>query len=217
MATVPSRLRLALLAAFLRWKSEGPEPCKLVVFFSTCDSVEFHTSVFASFRFAAHHRDPAEEGPFVPCALFKLHGNLTQKERAEAFFSFGRAASGALFCTDVAARGLDFPTVTGIVQFDPAGEASDYVHRVGRTARLGRKGEAVLFLQGGETEYLGELQRHKVVLAEQPLGPIVDSIPGSGGRRRPGGGDVAVDNHWGAAALQAALEAFVSSLVGWGV
>jgi hypothetical protein len=49
-----------------------------------------------------------------------------------------QAPAALLLCTDVAARGLDFPAVTAILQHDPAGEPSEYVHRVGRTARLGQ-------------------------------------------------------------------------------
>ena len=61
---------------------------------------------------------------------------------------------------DVAARGLEFPAVTGIVQFDTPGEASEYVHRVGRTARLGQRGEALLFLLPSEREYVPHLRQH---------------------------------------------------------
>ena len=53
---------------------------------------------------------------------------------------FHRAESALLLCTDVAARGLDFPAVTHILQFDPPGEAAEYVQRVGRTARMGKRG-----------------------------------------------------------------------------
>jgi len=71
-----------------------------------------------------------------------------------------------LCCTDVAARGLDFPGVTTIVQYDPAGEVSEYVHRVGRTARMGQQGEALLFLMPAEMPYLQLLQQHGVKLMQ---------------------------------------------------
>lgn len=50
---------------------------------------------------------------------------------------------GLLVCTDVAARGIDIPDVAWIVQFDPPQDPSYFVHRVGRTARAGKKGEGV--------------------------------------------------------------------------
>lgn len=64
-----------------------------------------------------------------------------------------QATSGVLLCTDVAARGLDFPSVSSIIQYDPPGEAAEYVHRVGRTARMGAHGEALLFLLPSERQY----------------------------------------------------------------
>ena len=68
---------------------------------------------------------------------------------------------------DVAARGLDFPAVTTIVQFDPPGDAAEYVHRVGRTARLGQHGEAVLFLLPSERDYVAHLRGQGVELVRE--------------------------------------------------
>ncbi len=91
-------------------------------------------------------------------------GYHVQEERAASFFAFVKAERGVLVCTDVAARGLDFPSLGMILQYDPPGEAADYVHRVGRTARLGRRGEAALFLQPHELDYIETLRRHGVVI-----------------------------------------------------
>lgn len=220
--TVPSRLRLVALASFLRGQAAAAKDCKLVVFFSTCDGVEFHHAVLSRFSLPSRQQhkgnDPGGSGcssTFVPCELFKLHGNLTQKERAEAFFAFGRAASGALLCTDVAARGLDFPSVTGIVQYDPAGEPSDYVHRVGRTGRLGQRGEAVLFLQPAEREYLTELAKHEVTLQEGSLSGALEHIPlGQPTRRGKWDAKGVPEMHEGGLALQARLETFVAAQAG---
>lgn len=71
-----------------------------------------------------------------------------------------QASSGVLLCTDVAARGLDFPAVTTIIQYDPPGEPTEYVHRVGRTARMGHRGDAVLLLLPSEAEYVTRLMQH---------------------------------------------------------
>jgi len=59
-----------------------------------------------------------------------------------------------LITTDVAARGLDLPQVHWILQYDPPHEISDYIHRVGRTARAGKPGHALLFLLPSETRCL---------------------------------------------------------------
>ncbi|KAI9004101.1 P-loop containing nucleoside triphosphate hydrolase protein [Gaertneriomyces semiglobifer] len=102
------------------------------------------------------------ETPLFPSAvLFKLHGSLPQSARTAAYNAFLNTKNrpSVLFCTDVAARGLDMPDVTAIVQYDPPTDVKDYVHRIGRTARLGREGQAILFLLPSEAEYLAILQK----------------------------------------------------------
>lgn len=59
----------------------------------------------------------------------------------------------------MAARGLDLPSVDWIVQYDPPTEAAEYVHRVGRTARKGQQGRALLFLLPSERGYLDVLRK----------------------------------------------------------
>ena len=78
--------------------------------------------------------------------LFRLHGNLPQATRQHTIKAFSTSSRAVLFATDVAARGLDLPVVQLIVQMDPPSETTEYVHRVGRTARLGKSGSAVLFI-----------------------------------------------------------------------
>lgn len=92
------------------------------------------------------------------CLVRRLHGNVPQTERQSTYKAFGAARSGVLICTDVAARGLDLPTVDWIVQYDPPAETADYVHRVGRTARKGERGHSLLFLLPREAAYLGVLE-----------------------------------------------------------
>lgn len=94
----------------------------------------------------------------VGCLVMRLHGNVPQVERQATYRAFHAAASGVLVCTDVAARGLDLPTVDWIVQYDPPAETADYVHRVGRTARKGERGHSLLFLLPREAAYLGVLE-----------------------------------------------------------
>jgi ATP-dependent RNA helicase DDX18/HAS1 len=59
-----------------------------------------------------------------------------------------------LLCTDVASRGLDIPKVDWIIQFDPPDDPRDYIHRVGRTARAGKEGKALMFLLPSEVGFL---------------------------------------------------------------
>ena len=69
--------------------------------------------------------------------------------------------AGCLLCTDVAARGLDIPDVEWILQLDPPQNPDSVVHRVGRTARMGRKGNALLYLLPHEIGYVDFLRLRK--------------------------------------------------------
>ncbi|KAI5296398.1 putative RNA helicase [Ascosphaera acerosa] len=72
-----------------------------------------------------------------------MHSRLPQSERINNLARFRAAAARILVATDVASRGLDIPIVSLVVNFDVPRNPDDYVHRVGRTARAGRSGEAV--------------------------------------------------------------------------
>ncbi|OUM61445.1 hypothetical protein PIROE2DRAFT_24694, partial [Piromyces sp. E2] len=91
---------------------------------------------------------------FKNTPIYKLYGNLPQAERTRIFFEYSKSDNGILLCTDVAARGLDLPDVNQIIQYDPPCDFKDYIHRIGRTARIGRQGNALLFLLPSEIEYL---------------------------------------------------------------
>uniref|UniRef100_A0A1D1Y0S4 ATP-dependent RNA helicase n=1 Tax=Anthurium amnicola TaxID=1678845 RepID=A0A1D1Y0S4_9ARAE len=175
---VPCGSRLAVLLSILRIFFEREASQKIVVFFSTCDAVDFHYSVLNEFQWSPHSQlEGTEKQPFVKCKMLRLHGNMEHDARRKTFQGFNSEKSALLLCTDVAARGLDFPKVRCIIQYDSPGEATEYVHRVGRTARLGEKGEALLFLQPVEIDYLHDLQRHNVSLTEFPLQKSIDSLP----------------------------------------
>ncbi|ORX76406.1 P-loop containing nucleoside triphosphate hydrolase protein [Anaeromyces robustus] len=91
---------------------------------------------------------------FKNTPIYKLYGNLPQAERTRIFMEYSKTDNGILLCTDVAARGLDLPDVNQIIQYDPPCDFKDYIHRIGRTARIGRQGNAILFLLPSEIEYL---------------------------------------------------------------
>jgi ATP-dependent RNA helicase DDX31/DBP7 len=97
--------------------------------------------------------------------LYRLHGKVPQHFRKQVYKDFCAAKSGFLMCTDVAARGLDLPAVNWILQYDPPCETSDYVHRVGRTARKGLAGQALTLLLPSETLYVSLLASHSLTLS----------------------------------------------------
>lgn len=75
-----------------------------------------------------------------------LHSGLAQRDRIDSLGRFRAEAARILVATDVASRGLDIPAVELVVNFDVPRDPDDYVHRVGRTARAGKKGEAITFV-----------------------------------------------------------------------
>jgi ATP-dependent RNA helicase DDX47/RRP3 len=81
-----------------------------------------------------------------------LHGQMTQSARLGALSKFRSRARDILVCTDVAARGLDIPSVDLVVNLDLPADSKTYVHRVGRTARAGKSGKAVSFVSQYDVE-----------------------------------------------------------------
>jgi superfamily II DNA/RNA helicase len=207
---VTCKWRLPALLSFLRTHSHQ----KVVVFFATCDSVDFHALlcregnwpeeldnlddkyqyIGKSPIYSQHDNNTPQKGrqnsraaatdseaidehvknltkqqqysgsqrqyleplgakskSFLPnCPIYRLHGNVPQRVRQEVYREFCAAEKGVLFCTDVAARGLDLPAVHWILQYDPPCDTTDYVHRAGRTARRGLGGSALMFLLPSE-------------------------------------------------------------------
>ncbi|CAH9118864.1 unnamed protein product [Cuscuta europaea] len=209
---VPCGNRLVVLLSILKHLFEKEASTqKIVVFFSTCDAVDFHYSLLGEFQWQpSHQSDSDSKQKFLSCKTFRLHGNMNHEDRRSTFNAFKTEKSALLVSTDVAARGLDFPKVRCIIQYDSPGEATEYVHRVGRTARLGEKGDSILFLQPVEAEYLQELEKHGVTLTEYPLLKLLDSFSVFGTKHVPKK-FVSVEMHPWSLFLQKSLESFVAT------
>ncbi|GAA5829928.1 hypothetical protein JCM3766R1_006704 [Sporobolomyces carnicolor] len=122
---------------------------KTIVFLSSGKQVRF---VYENFR---HMR------PGVP--LLHMHGKQKQLQRLEIYQRFLSAKHSILFATDIAARGLDFPSIDWVVQVDCPEDVETYIHRVGRTARYHSKGKALLFLlPSEEAGFTKRLEQKKV-------------------------------------------------------
>ena len=93
--------------------------------------------------------------------IHKLHGSLAQPLRTATLAAFSRSLHPCiLLCTDVASRGLDLPNIDLVIEYDPPFSSDDHLHRVGRTARAGREGRAVIFLMPGQEErYVDVLEK----------------------------------------------------------
>lgn len=170
---------VALLRTLLAPSSIGTGT-KIIVFFSCTDSVDFHWNIFgnasmddgesSSDEDSSAEDDKREvsragdEKVETTCSLlprahiFRLHGSLSTHSRQMSIRGFSRtnktseATSLILFCTSVASRGLDLPLVRAVIQYDlpTEGGVTEYIHRVGRTARAGRGGEAWCFVAPSE-------------------------------------------------------------------
>lgn len=77
-----------------------------------------------------------------------IHGNKSQPQRQRALKAFSAGHVTVLVATDVAARGLDIPDVSHVINFDQPNSYEDYVHRIGRTGRAGKGGQALTFISG---------------------------------------------------------------------
>ena len=129
--------------------------CKMIVYFLTCACVDFYES--------------AVKELLPESSTIALHGKMKQKQRESALGVFTEQSSGVLMCTDIAARGLDIPGVDWIVQFDPPQDPAAFVHRVGRTARMGREGNAIVFLSpNSEASYVDFLRIRGVEIKAAP-------------------------------------------------
>lgn len=88
-----------------------------------------------------------------------IHGNKSQGQRQRALDEFKRGKTKILIATDVAARGIDIPGVSHVINFELPNVPEQYVHRIGRTARAGRDGVAIAFCAEDERAYLKDIQK----------------------------------------------------------
>jgi superfamily II DNA/RNA helicase len=90
-------------------------------------------------------------------AASELHGDLPQPVRTETLERFRRGDMQLLVCSDVAARGLDIPKVSHVINFDVPHNAEDYIHRIGRTGRAGRSGKALMLVTRDDRKTLAAI------------------------------------------------------------
>jgi ATP-dependent RNA helicase DDX31/DBP7 len=220
---VPSKMRLAVLATFLRGRtSTTGSSQKILVFVASKACAEFLAYALGrmtvperkvkrsqdwankplgssssdeedercSSHVPGHSRNPKGKTapaaassqamdtlePLLSVPILILHGDMGQADRMKCFYSFNHSKGGILVTTDVAARGLDFPDVGWIVQYDAPGDTSDYVHRVGRTARIDHDGDALLFLHSHELQYTQMLSERGVVLNTLSLQAVTSAF-----------------------------------------
>ena len=96
-----------------------------------------------------------------------FHGDLDQEERNETLKEFKDKKVQVLFATDIAARGLDIDDIDCVVNFDLPRSPADYIHRIGRTARAGKSGNAVSFIGYEEMEHFKLIEKRSEIKLER--------------------------------------------------
>ncbi len=139
--------KLSVLWSFIKSHLQS----KILVFLSSCKQVRFVYETFCKMH------------PGI--SLIHLHGKQKQSARLTMYTKFTTSKHSVLLATDIAARGLDFPSVDWVLQVDAPEDADTYVHRVGRTARYESKGKGLLFLMPSEEEgMLAALQAKSITI-----------------------------------------------------
>jgi superfamily II DNA/RNA helicase len=113
-----------------------------------------------------------------------LHGDMNQRQRTRTIEKLRRGNLRVLVATDVAARGIDVPTITHIINFDLPNSPEDYVHRIGRTGRAGKTGIAIAFASPKDRHLVKDIERytgfHMVPAVIEGLEPKFKPFPSSG-------------------------------------
>jgi ATP-dependent RNA helicase DeaD len=105
-----------------------------------------------------------------------LHGDLSQAMRERVMSRFRKGQCELLVATDVAARGLDVDDVEAVFNYDLPHDGEDYVHRIGRTGRAGKKGRAITFVAGREIYKLENIQRFTKARIQRMRVPTIDEV-----------------------------------------
>jgi ATP-dependent RNA helicase MSS116, mitochondrial len=116
----------------------GPTP-KIIVFGVAANMVSLYAAFFRQ---------------ATSLQVYELQSRLSQGARTRTTSQFKEAATGIMFATDVIGRGMDFPNVTSVIQVGLPSSGDQYVHRVGRTARVDKDGRAVILLTEAESFFL---------------------------------------------------------------
>ncbi|XP_065364249.1 probable ATP-dependent RNA helicase CG8611 [Calliphora vicina] len=178
---VTPKLRLVTLAGLLAREFRGKDKFKALIFMSTIEMVNFHHDLLNEQltqrvldeddeELAKEISDDEGEDPLLKgLRFFRLHGSMSQTERQGVFKGYRECKSGVLLATDVVGRGIDVPEIDLVIQYSPPQKTADFVHRVGRTARAGRNGRAILFLTPSEGQFVRYLENKRIRIGQTDM------------------------------------------------
>ncbi|KEH40292.1 putative RNA helicase transcription factor interactor and regulator CCHC(Zn) family [Medicago truncatula] len=105
-----------------------------------------------------------------------IHGDKDQEDREYAISSFKTGKKDVLVATDIASKGLDFPDIQHVINYDMPAEIENYVHRIGRTGRCGKTGIATTFINKNQTETTLLDLKHLLQEAKQRIPPVLAEL-----------------------------------------
>lgn len=144
--------KLNLLWSFIRANANS----KILVFVSTCKQARFIQLLFCRLK--------------PGTTMLPLYGTLHQLRRMNIYNEFKSSKRACLVATDIASRGLDFPSVDWVVQLDCPEDTNQYIHRAGRTARYHNGGKSLLFLLPSEEKsMISQLEARKVPITKSMI------------------------------------------------
>ena len=136
----------------------GGENNKIMIFLSTCNSVDYFNLLLPLLFKKLSMND---------FSISKLHSKISQNKRDKEYKSFkieNKNRLNILLSTDLASRGIDIPNIDMIIQFDPPKTDDSYIHKAGRTARVGHKGTSLLFLNENELTFLNYMKQKGIII-----------------------------------------------------
>merc|ERR1719502_13619 len=128
----------ALITQTVLWTEEQD---KNRVLLELLQQQQGRTIIFVETKRAAEQLEEFLYRSQVPAT--SIHGDRTQREREQALLAFRKGMPATLVATDVAARGLDVPDCLHVINYELPRDINSYVHRIGRTGRMGRQGTAI--------------------------------------------------------------------------
>jgi ATP-dependent RNA helicase MSS116 len=140
-AITPFKDQLYLLWNIIKKHQEQTQDAKIILFFPATSVVQFTTDVLQS----------------MGLDTLQIHSKMDQTKRVRVSDKFRKSRSSILCTTDVSARGVDYPGVTMVIQVGMPSNREQYIHRIGRTGRANKSGEAMLILSPFEEQYLGQV------------------------------------------------------------
>ncbi|OMH85597.1 ATP-dependent rRNA helicase SPB4 [Zancudomyces culisetae] len=169
------------LAQIFRLVASNPLQ-KYIVYFSTCAAVDYFYKLFSKYYGNIEKINaPSTDDKKMDVVVSSLHGQMDPKRRKLTFEKFTQLdtalTTAILICTDVASRGLDIPDVDCVIQWEPPTDPKAFPHRCGRTARAGRNGLAIVFLNPGREETYIEFMRIRKIPMSRMSYLLADLTP----------------------------------------